>query len=73
MEVQNNRATSQNREAINVKVETFLKSILATAEFYVDKRPRDEKEHKRSPELESLFKQRQIAKGEGWYELTKNN
>jgi hypothetical protein len=39
--------------------------------LYVDKGPRDEKDHKRSPELESLFTQRQIAKNEGWYELTK--
>ena len=39
--------------------------------MYVDKRPRHEKEHKRSPELESLFKQRQIAQDEGRYELTK--
>ena len=71
METQNNSTISHNKETINAKVEAFQKSILAVAELYVDKRPRDEKEHTRSPELESLFNQRQIAKDEGWYELTK--
>ena len=38
----------------------------------MDKRPRIEKDHSRSPELESLFAQRQIAKDEGWYDPTKS-
>jgi len=71
METQNNSTISHNKETINAKVEAFQKSILAAAELYVDKRPRDEKEHKRSPESKSPFTQRQIAKDEGWYELTK--
>ena len=71
MENINNSETIQTKETINAQVEAFQESILAAAELYVDKRLRDDKEHKRSPELESLFTQRQIAKDEGWYEMTK--
>ena len=45
-------------------MKTFPKSIQVTAEFDVDRRPRNEKDNTRSPELESLFSQRQIAKDE---------
>ena len=60
------------RSRLNAKVAAFQKSILAAAELYVGKRPRDEIDHTQSVERESLFTQRQIAKDEGWYDLTKS-
>ena len=60
-----------NKEQLNAKVQAFQQSILAAAELYVDRRPRDENGQKRSPELDSLFNRRQIAKDEGWYDLKK--
>ena len=61
-----------DKEKLNAKVEAFQKSIIVAAEFYMDKRSGDEKDHTMSPELEFLFAQRQIAKDEGWYDLTKS-
>ena len=52
---------------LNEKVQSFQNAMLAAAELYLDKRPKTENDTIRSPELDSLFAQRQIAKDGGWY------